>query len=82
MNQLAAQVSLYPLGQEDLSPVIDQVLDVFRRYDLHMDIGPMSTILSGGEEALFAALREATTEACASGKMVMTVTLSNACAVN
>lgn len=39
MTELAAQVSLYPLGQEDLSPTIDEVLSVFEAHGLRADVG-------------------------------------------
>jgi uncharacterized protein YqgV (UPF0045/DUF77 family) len=81
MSELAAQVSLYPLGQEDLSPAIDEVLRAFEAHGLRVETGPMSTVLSGDGAALFAALREATRSAMRLGKMVMVITVSNACAV-
>lgn len=81
MNDLVAQVSLYPLGQEDLSASIDAVLKVFEAHGLRVTAGPMSTLLSGDDASLFAALHDATVTACASGKMVMVFTVSNACTV-
>lgn len=81
MSDLAAQVSLYPLGADDLSPQIDTVIEIFQKHGLHVDIGPMSTLLSGEEGTLFAALREAARTAGDAGKMVMVVTISNACTV-
>ncbi|MEX2230087.1 MAG: YkoF family thiamine/hydroxymethylpyrimidine-binding protein [Dehalococcoidia bacterium] len=81
MSELAAQVSLYPLGQEELSPAIDEVLRVFETHGLQVAPGPMSTVLSGDDAALFAALHEATRAAAGLGKMVMVITVSNACAV-
>lgn len=81
MSELAAQVSLYPLGQEELSPAIDEVLKVFEAHGLHPETGPMSTVLTGDDTVLFAALHEATLAAAQSGRMVMVITVSNACAV-
>ena len=81
MSEIAAQVSLYPLGQAELSPAINEVLQVFETHGLHVDTGPMSTVLTGEDSAVFAALHEATNSAMRFGKMVMVVTLSNACAV-
>ncbi len=81
MSDLAAQVSLYPLGDEDLSPRIDHVIEVFRTHPLSVEMGPMSTLLAGDEVAIFEALREAARVASDGGKMVMVVTLSNACTV-
>lgn len=81
MAQLAAQVSLYPLGQDDLAPAIDEVLRVFTVHGLYVETGPMSTVLSGDDAVLFTALHEATRIAARGGPMVMTITVSNACAV-
>jgi len=81
MSELSAQVSLYPLGQDDLSPSIDEVLRIFAKHGLRVEPGPMSTLLSGDDTPLFAALHEATRAAVQSGKMVMVVTVSNACAI-
>jgi uncharacterized protein YqgV (UPF0045/DUF77 family) len=81
MSEFAAQVSLYPLGQDDLSPAIDEVLHVFKAHGLRAETGPMSTVLFGEDVALFAALHEATLGAANRGKMVMVITVSNACAV-
>ena len=81
MSELAVQVSLYPLGQEGLSPAIDEVLRVFESHGLNAETGPMSTVLAGNDGALFAALHEATLAAARLGKMVMVITVSNACAV-
>ena len=81
MSDLAAQVSLYPLGADDLSPQIDTVIEIFQKHGLHVEIGPMSTLLSGEEGTLFAALHEAARAAGDAGKMVMVVTISNACTV-
>lgn len=81
MSDLAAQVSLYPLGQDDLAPSIDEVLRIFEAHGLRVETGPMSTLLYGDDATLFKALHEATLAATRSGKMVMVVTLSNACAM-
>ena len=77
---VAAQVSLYPLRQANLSPAIDKAVAVFRRSGLKVTPGPMSTMIAGGDEAVFAALRDAF-RATAENEVVMVVTLSNACPV-
>jgi uncharacterized protein YqgV (UPF0045/DUF77 family) len=79
MSMLSAQVSLYPLGQTDLSPAIDDVLAVFKAHGLRVATGVMSTVLVGDDAALFAALHEATLAAAHRGSMVLAITLSNAC---
>lgn len=82
MPELSAQVSLYPLGQDDLSPAIDDVLRVFEGHGLRAETGPMSTVLYGDDEALFGALHEAAKVAAGASKMVMVITVSNACSVD
>jgi len=81
MSHLAAQVSLYPLGERDLAPMIDEVLRVFEAHGLQPETGAMSTVIAGDDAVLFAALHQAAQVADAIGKMVMVVTISNACAV-
>ena len=77
----SAQVSLYPLRQERLSPVIEEVLHIFREHGLKVQPGPMSTLISGEDGAIFAAIQNAFTHAAERGEVVMVVTLSNACPV-
>ena len=81
MIGISAQVSLYPLRQESLSPAIDEALEVFRDYGLDVEPGSMSTVITGNDSAVFAALQEALHRAAEQGQVVMTVTLSNACPV-
>jgi uncharacterized protein YqgV (UPF0045/DUF77 family) len=75
------QVSLYPLRQAHLSPVIEQASRVFRAHGLAVKPGDMSTLVTGDDEAVFAGLKEIFTKAAQHGDVVMVVTLSNACPV-
>ncbi|MFB0517443.1 MAG: tRNA (N6-threonylcarbamoyladenosine(37)-N6)-methyltransferase TrmO [Candidatus Neomarinimicrobiota bacterium] len=75
---MTAQVSLYPLYRESLSPAIDEVLQIFRDHALYVDPGPMSTLISGDDTSIFAALQEAYCRVAEQGFIVMVVTLSNA----
>lgn len=79
MAGIAAQVSLYPLGQGSLSPSINYALEVFHQHGLDPQPGSMSTVIAGDDEAVFAALKEAFQHAAAESPVVMTVTFSNAC---
>ncbi len=76
---LSAQVSLYPLGQSDLSPAIEAAWRAFGAHALAYRPGAMSTLLEGDEEVVFAALRDAFQAAAKYGGAVMVVTVSNAC---
>ena len=77
---VAAQVSVYPLRQAELSPAINKALTIFRERGLEVVPGPMSTLVSGADDVVFDALRDAFREA-AEGELVMVVTVSNACPV-
>jgi uncharacterized protein YqgV (UPF0045/DUF77 family) len=78
---LTAQVSLYPLRQPHLSAAIHKALDVFRSQGLEVVPGTMSSLVTGEDEAVFAALKEAFQTMSQQGDVVMVVTLSNACPV-
>jgi len=79
---LAAQVSIYPLRKTDLSQAIDMALDVFKKYELEITAGAMSSIISGEDENLFSAIKEAMQKTSEQGEIVMVVTFSNACPVS
>jgi len=78
---ISAQISVYPLRQEHLSPAIDAVKVALEAKGLEPQIGAMSTLVTGEAESVFAALHEAFERAAATGHVVMTVTISNACPV-
>jgi len=78
---IAAQVSLYPLRQEALSPAIDEALQIFRDHGLDVESGAMSTMIIGDDTAVFAALQEAFRRVAGQGHVVMLVTFSNACPI-
>ncbi len=81
MIGIAAQVSLYPLRQASLSPAIGQALQIFREHGLGVEPGAMSTLITGNDATVFAALQEAFRRVAEQGQVVMVVTLSNACPV-
>jgi uncharacterized protein YqgV (UPF0045/DUF77 family) len=76
---ISAQVSLYPLGQEDLTPVIDEALNIFRHHGLDVRLGSMSTLISGDDATVFFSLQQAFRHAAKKGRVVMVTTFSNAC---
>ncbi len=78
---ISAQVSLYPLRQTSLSPAIEKALAIMKAHSLDVLPGAMSTVVSGEDEAVFDALKEAFRETSAEGAVVMVVTFSNACPV-
>jgi len=76
---LTAQVSAYPLGQEAFIPPIDEAIAALHGPGLETRVQPLSTLVSGEEEAVWEALRRAFAVTAAHGATVMVVTLTNAC---
>jgi uncharacterized protein YqgV (UPF0045/DUF77 family) len=81
MIGISAQISLYPLEQADIAGSIEGVISVLRERELAHEMGAMSTLTWGDEEAVFGALREAFLQAAERGPAVMVITVSNACPV-
>ncbi len=76
---VGVQVSLYPLGQGDLLPGIQDVWDALGEAGLRAEPGPLSTVVYGEDEACLAALREGFRRATGRGPAVMVITMTNAC---
>lgn len=79
--KVSAQISLYPLKQEKLSPAIEDAWRIIEKYDISIQKGPMSTILTGDKEEIFNAVKEAFEKLSERGMIVLSVTFSNACPV-
>jgi uncharacterized protein YqgV (UPF0045/DUF77 family) len=79
MNRISAQVSIYPLRQLNLTPAIEEAVQVFYARGLEVHPGTMSTLVIGDDEEIFSALKDAMRSAATRGDVVMVVTLSNAC---
>ena len=60
---------------------IEKVLEVFREHSLDVSPGAMSSIVTGEDDSLFEALKEAFQNASQEAEIVMIVTISNACPV-
>lgn len=78
---VSAQISVYPLRQEHVSPAVDAVRRALADRGLQPQLGPMSTLVTGEAATVFAAVQEAFGRTAASGQVVMTLTVSNACPV-
>ncbi len=78
---VSAQIAIYPLRQERLTPAVTAVSGALHAAGLQPDVGPMSTMVTGEAATVFAALHEGFVRAGALGHVVMTVTVSNACPV-
>jgi len=78
---VSAQVAIYPLRQDRLTPALTAVSAALQAAGLRPEVGPMSTLVTGETIAVFRALEDAFARASALGHVVMTVTVSNACPV-
>jgi uncharacterized protein YqgV (UPF0045/DUF77 family) len=81
MIVVTAQVSLYPLRQESLTPVIGETLRILQESTLEVKPDTMSTLLVGDETTIFSALQQAFHYAAEQSQVVMVVTFSNACPI-
>ena len=77
----SAQPSVYPLRQDRLGPTVEIVRAALQAHGLEPQVGPMSTIVTGENQVIFAALCDAFAKATEMGQVVMTVMISNACPV-
>jgi uncharacterized protein YqgV (UPF0045/DUF77 family) len=78
---VSAQIAIYPLRQERLTPAIAAVSAALGAAGLRAEVGAMSTVVTGEAAAVFGALQEGFVQAATAGHVVMTVTISNACPV-
>lgn len=70
---IQAEISLYPLGEPDLTLVIHAFLKDLERPGIQIETGPLSSVVSGESEVLFAALREAFERSSAAGRRALVV---------
>jgi uncharacterized protein YqgV (UPF0045/DUF77 family) len=79
-KDISVQISVYPLGTDDLTPGIGAFLLVLRRRGIRYEFGPMSTVVTGEQDQVWDAVKEGWAAAAdEGGRLVMTVTASNAC---
>ncbi len=76
---IQAEISLYPLGETKLFTRIKGFVESLQRSGLTVEVGRMSTVISGESAAVFKALQDAFESDAARGGTVMTVKVSNAC---
>jgi uncharacterized protein YqgV (UPF0045/DUF77 family) len=79
--KVQAEVSLYPLRTASLTGCIDGFVERLRQGGFNVEIGAMSSRISGRCDGLFRALGGAFEEAARRGDVVLLVKVSNACPV-
>ena len=77
--KVQAQISLYPLRRPGLAEPIGRFVELLRQEGLNVEVGPMSTQVTGDSKVLFASLAEAFEDAAQRGDIVLLLKVSNAC---
>ena len=77
--KVQAEVSLYPLRQNDLTKPIQQFIESLKRDDINIKTGSMSSVILGDSQIVFQGLQKAFEQAAQKYEVVLTVKISNAC---
>jgi len=80
--KVQAEVSLYPLRQNDLTKPIQQFVQALESDKLKVEIGSMSSVISGEESIVFQGLQKAFRQVAQNYEIVLTAKISNACPQN
>jgi uncharacterized protein YqgV (UPF0045/DUF77 family) len=77
--KVQAEISLYPLRQNELTKPIQQFIELLESNELKIEPGPMSTLVSGDSQIVFQNLQKAFERLADESEVVMTAKISNAC---
>ena len=77
--KVQAEISLYPLRQNELTKPIRQFVELLESNKLKVQLGPMSTLVTGESQAVFESLQKAFEKVAQRYEVVMTTKISNAC---
>jgi uncharacterized protein YqgV (UPF0045/DUF77 family) len=79
--EVEAEVSLYPLGQTELAPGVKAFIEALREHGCRVEVGDMSSLVTGESEQVFDALRQGYERAASQGGCVLVVKACNVCPV-
>jgi len=77
--KVQAEISLYPLRQNELTKPIQQFIQALESNKLKVEIGPMSSLVTGESQVVFEQLQKAFERLAQKYEIVMTAKISNAC---
>ena len=77
--KVQAEVSLYPLRQNDLTEPIQQFAESVKSSNVNVKTGTMSTFISGDSRTVFQGVQRAFEQAARKYQVVLTMKISNAC---
>ena len=78
---LEAETSLYPLGDADLSHPVEDFVQVLRAEGCTVEVGPMSSIVTGESSQVFRALGAAYEKAAKQGGCLLIIKACNVCPI-
>ena len=77
--KVQAEISLYPLRQNELTKPIQQFVQVLENNKLQVKTGSMSSFVTGDSQVVFESLQEVFELLAKEYELVMTAKISNAC---
>jgi uncharacterized protein YqgV (UPF0045/DUF77 family) len=77
--KVQAEISLYPLRQNELTKPIQQFVQTLESNKLKAEIGPMSSFVAGDSQVVFESLRKAFEQLAEKYEVVVNAKISNAC---
>ena len=75
--KIQAELSLYPLFQQDVVPVVNNYIDCLKEYDIKTTVGKMSTHIKGELEEVFNATKSAYEKISSNSKCVLVAKFLN-----
>ena len=79
--EVEAEVSLYPLGQKELGPSVKAFIQTLKEQSCQVEVGSMSSLVSGDSRKVFDALRQGYDRAASEGGCLLVVKACNVCPV-
>ena len=77
--KVQAEISLYPLRQNELSNPIQEFVQVLENNKLQVKTGSMSSFVTGDSQVVFESLRKAFEQLAEKYEVVVNAKISNAC---
>jgi uncharacterized protein YqgV (UPF0045/DUF77 family) len=75
--RVQAEISFYPFGVEELLPPIREFADSLRKDGLEVEVGPLSSYVTGESVALFSALGRAFEQAAKKNRCVLVAKIAH-----
>jgi len=78
---ISAEISFYPLGEENYKEIINQFLEEINKSGLKFSVNHMSTIIIGEPDDLLDFLKKTFKKFSENHKFVLKATFSNSCGI-